>query len=226
VAGELPALRLRSDFYPEHEGESHLPLLVHACPRCGFAGEQPAFARGGLSEDQRTRVLRELEPRVREFKEEPPPPNGAQHALAALMPRCASSLRDRVPGRVKYLCAARVAEWLGEKEARVADYLLKACWCCEEEGVSDPKLLRAAAEKYEKALSRPDGVSPQQRAVVAYLVGELYRRLGEPAKAVSWFHAVDREIVDSERQAWISAAARRQETAPEEWLGQAVDCRL
>ncbi len=203
-----------------------MPLLVHACPRCGFAGEQSAFARGGLSEDQRSRVLRELEPRVREFKEEPPPPNGAQHALAALMPRCASSLRDRVPGRVKYLCAARVAEWLGEKEARIADFLLKACWCCEEEGRADPKLLRTAAERFEKALSRPDGVSAPQRAVVAYLVGELYRRLGEPAKAASWFHAVEREIVDPQRQAWIASAARRQETEPEEWLGPAVDCRL
>ncbi|MBI4872356.1 MAG: DUF2225 domain-containing protein [Candidatus Riflebacteria bacterium] len=217
VAIEQPVLRVRSDLYRQAAGASQLAYQIHACPRCGFAGNQQAFARPTLSEAHRARVLRDLMPRVRGYYEEPSKPTGMQ-SLAALMPRCTSSVKDRVPGHVKYLCAAMVAEWLGESDSLVADYLLKAGWCAEEGGLQPRDALLSAVAHFERSLARQTELRRDQRATVAYLVGELYRRLGDPARANAWFSTVAREVVDPGEQSWLVDAARRQQLAPEDWL--------
>ena len=62
-------------------------------------------------------------------------------------------------------------------------------------------------------------MATEERAVLTYLVGELWRRIGDVQQAREWFDKVSDEIVDSEAQHWILAASEQQRTDPQEWFG-------
>ena len=91
------------------------------------------------------------------------------------------SAAAREPGSEKYEAAAKVAEWQGTEPRHVADLLLRAAWCCVDEGDIEAERFfrRKAAWKFEEALERFDGVARDERAVLTYLVGELWRRVGD-----------------------------------------------
>ena len=64
---------------------------------------------------------------------------------------------------------------------KLTDLLLRAAWCCVDEGDSEAERFfrRKAAWKFEEALGSFDGVGREERAVLTYLVGELWRRIGD-----------------------------------------------
>jgi hypothetical protein len=78
---------------------------------------------------------------------------------------------------------------------------------------------RKAAWMLERALSSFDGVVADERAVLTYLVGELWRRVGDTQLATSWFNRVPAEIADEQTQQWVLDAARQQRDCPREWFG-------
>jgi hypothetical protein len=55
--------------------------------------------------------------------------------------------------------------------------------------------------------------------VLTYLVGELWRRVGDTKLATTWFNLVVSEIVDAQTQQWVIDAARQQRDCPREWFG-------
>jgi len=126
-----------------------------------------------------------------------------------------------VPGSEKYEAAARVAEWAGAEPRQVADLLLRAAWCCVDEGDVEAERYyrRRAAWAFEQALSAYDGVAREERAVLTYLVGELWRRVGDGRQARGWFEQVAHEVVDAQSQQWVLDASRQQKDAPREWFG-------
>jgi uncharacterized protein (DUF2225 family) len=126
-----------------------------------------------------------------------------------------------VPGSEKYEAAARVAEWAGAEPRQVADLLLRAAWCCVDEGDVEAEryFRRRAAWAFEQALSAYDGVAREERAVLTYLVGELWRRVGDPRQARAWFEQVPHEITETQSQQWVLDASRQQKDAPREWFG-------
>jgi outer membrane PBP1 activator LpoA protein len=71
---------------------------------------------------------------------------------------------------------------------------------------------------FEKALAKYDGVAEEERAVLTYLVAELWRRIGDLGQAREWFDRVSDEISDESSQHWILAAAEQQRTDPQEWF--------
>ena len=58
-----------------------------------------------------------------------------------------------------------------------------------------------------------------ERAVLTYLVGELWRRVGDTKRAHAWFNRVAAEVVDPQSQQWVIDAARQQRDCPREWFG-------
>lgn len=126
-----------------------------------------------------------------------------------------------VPGSEKYEAAARVAEWAGAEPRQVADLLLRAAWCCVDEGDVEAEryFRRRAAWAFEQALSAYDGVAREERAVLTYLVGELWRRVGDWRQARAWFEQVPHEITETQSQQWVLDASRQQKDAPREWFG-------
>jgi uncharacterized protein (DUF2225 family) len=126
-----------------------------------------------------------------------------------------------LPGSEKYEFAAKVAMWQGCEPRRVADLQLRAAWCCVDEGDIEAEryFRRHAAWTFERALASYDGVDREERAVLTYLVGELWRRVGDTAKAREWFQRVEDEITNVATQQWILDAARQQRDCPREWFG-------
>ena len=68
-------------------------------------------------------------------------------------------------------------------------------------------------------MSSFDGVAREERAVLTYLVGELWRRVGDTRQATTWFNRVPAEITDLSTQQWVLDAARQQRDCPREWFG-------
>jgi uncharacterized protein len=185
----------RTDFHERAAGAQPLPYLVHTCSACGFSGLERSFVEGAdVTQHVRSQVLTILTPRVTEHQLE--------------------SASDR------YDAAARVAEWQGESPLRIADLLLRAAWCCvdDDDHEGERYYRRAAAERFTEALEHGPTVRAGERAVLTYLVGELWRRAGDLQRAEEWLNRVESEIVDPEEQGWVLDLARQQRDAPREWF--------
>jgi uncharacterized protein (DUF2225 family) len=183
----------RTDFHERAAGTQPLPYLVHMCGRCGFSGAEGDFSTADVRPPLRERVWSELAPSV-----------GTQPAT----------------GSEKYEAAAKVAEWQGASQRQVADLLLRAAWCCvdEDDVEAERYFRRKAAWAFERALAMYDALARDERAVVTYLVGELWRRVGDVRVARSWFDRVPSEVTDLTSQHWIVEAASQQRDRPREWF--------
>lgn len=187
-----------TDFRARSVGVQPLPYLVHRCERCGYAGTEEQFSEGApLSPGLEGRVWDELAPR-----------------LGTELPT----------GSEKYEFAAKVAAWQNESPRRVADLWLRAAWCAtDEDDVEAERFFRRhAVWAYEQALASYDGVDRDDRAIVTYLVGELWRRIGDEGRAAEWFDKVPGEIRGSTKDQWLVAAARQQKEKPQEWFRRAA----
>ncbi len=186
----------RTDFHERAAGAQPLPYLVHCCSACGYSGVAQSFAEGT-----------EVTPQVRE------------KVLTVLTPRAAERGLDAASER--YEAAAQVAEWKGEHPRHIADLLLRAAWCCVDDHDHEGERFfrRAAAVRFEDALGMPGTVPASERAVLTYLIGELWRRIGDPRGAADWFARVEAEIIDPDEQQWVLDVARQQRDAPQDWFG-------
>ena len=183
----------RTDFHERAAGTQPLAYLIHMCSECGYSGGEKDFTHEA-----------EVSPLLKE------------HVLNELAPRAPQSNT----GSGKYEAAAKVAEWQGLEDRHIADLLLRAAWCCVDEGDVEAEryFRRHAAWAFERALETYDGVGQEERAVLTYLVGELWRRIGDERKAAEWFERVAAEITDEPAQGWIIAAAEQQKADPQEWF--------
>ena len=131
----------RTDFHERAAGTQPLPYLIHTCNRCGYSGADRDFTE----EAEVTPVLKE-----RVWNE--------------LAPAIATG---PVSGSEKYEAAAKVADWQGMEPRHVADLLLRAAWCCVDEGDIEAEryFRRKAAWKFEESLQSFDGVARDERAV-------------------------------------------------------------
>ena len=192
----------RSDFREEGSGKHALPYLVHVCVNCGYAGQSEQFDEAvEIAPELRARVYAELSPRMP-------------------APRVPGAPVVPLPGSEKYEAAAMIAEWQRADARHIADLWLRAAWCCQDEHDIEAERYyrRKAVWSFQEALENYDGIPADERAPVTYLVGELWRRIGDDAQASQWFARVPDEIVDFEAQEYILDVARRQAHEPEEWL--------
>ena len=192
----------RSDFREEGSGKHALAYLVHVCVSCGYAGSSEQFDEAvEVAPELRARVYAELAPRM-------PAPRTAG---APVLP---------LPGSEKYEAAATIAEWQSADGRHIADLWLRAAWCCEDENDVEAERYyrRKAVWLFQDALQNYDGIPADERATITYLVGELWRRIGDDRQASQWFARVPDEIVDFTAQEYILDVARRQAEQPEEWL--------
>jgi uncharacterized protein (DUF2225 family) len=184
----------RTDFHPRAAGTQPLAYFIHTCVRCGYSGTDADFSDDAeVSPQLRERVWNELAP----------------HAA-----------NRQLNGSEKYEAAAKVAEWQSAEPRQIGDLYLRAAWCCvDEDDVEAERFFRRkAAWAFEAALDSYDAVPRDERAVLTYLSGELWRRIGDDRRAREWFDRVDEELVDPDSQKWIASAARQQRDDPREWF--------
>jgi len=226
----------RTDFHERAAGTQPLPYLVHMCGRCGYAGAERDFADEAAAEVSPTvkeHVWAELAPvlptlaRATQGSQADQAAQSMQGTHVGPAPQAmqgqqpVSTANPAFPGSEKYEAAAKVAEWQGAEPRHVADLLLRAAWCCVDEGDVEAEryFRRKAAWAFERALSSYDGVARDERAVLTYLVGELWRRAGDLKTARAWFDRVPGEVTDTHAQQWVLDAARQQRDCPREWFG-------
>lgn len=185
----------RTDFHERAAGTQPLPYLIHTCQRCGYSGCERDFGDEA-----------DVSPLLKE------------HVWNELAPITSNK---SLTGSEKYEAAAKVAEWQCMEVRYIADLLLRAAWCCVDEGDVEAERFfrRKAAWAFEAALDSFDGVAAEERAVLTYLVGELWRRTGDTRQAADWFGRVSEEVMDPQCQQWVLDAARQQMECPREWFG-------
>lgn len=185
----------RTDFHERAAGTQPLPYMIHTCSKCGYTGSERDFGEEvEVSATMKERVWDELAPKV---------PDGP------------------MTGSDKYEFAAKVAIWQGAGPRAIAMLLLRAAWCCvdEDDVEAERYFRRKAAWMFEQALASYDGVERDERAALTYLVGELWRRVGDLSQARQWFDSVPGEITNRHSQQWILDAATQQRFNPREWFG-------
>jgi uncharacterized protein len=192
-APQAEAAGTATDFHRRVSGPDPLAFQVHLCAGCGFAGAEEEFASDPVA--------------------------GASAAALAerdgALTTCAAAT-----GSEKFEAAAAVLERRAAPPRAIADLLLRAAWCCvgERDVEAERYFRRRAAWAFEGALGGYDGVARSDRAVLTYLIGELWRRIGDPARARSWFDRVEVEATDPITQGWIVALASQQRERPREWF--------
>ena len=184
----------RTDFHERAAGMQPLPYFVHLCAHCGYAG----VARDFGPEVEPSDLLRE-------------------QVWTDLAPALQTS---QPSGSLKYEHAAKVAEWQGSDARYLADLHLRAAWCCVDEGDTEAEryFRRHAAWRFAEALEAYDSVPAEQRAVITYLIGELWRRIGDDAQARRWFDRVADEVIEPSTQRWVLEVAAQQKVQPREWF--------
>jgi uncharacterized protein len=185
----------RTDFHERAAGTQPLAYLVHMCGRCGYSGAERDFSeKSDVSPILKEHVMNELAPNVN---------------------------TRGISGSEKYEAAAKVAEWQGLEPRYIAELLLRAAWCCVDEGDIEAERYyrRIAVLQFEASLAEYDGVPREERAVLTYLAGELWRRIGDERRSKEWFDRVPDEVVDPQEQQWVMDAAQQQREDPREWFG-------
>jgi uncharacterized protein len=183
-----------TDFHVDADWQRTLCHAIHVCRRCGFAGSEGRFfSTAGVNYNVQRRVWSELAPRV-----------GS----------------SPLPASERYEFAALIATWDGAPLRSIGDLWLRAAWCCvdEDDVEAERYYRRHAAWSFERSLAEYDSVDRADRAVLTYLVGELWRRVGDEALAKEWFDRVSEEIVDFPEQEWVARWAKQQHDNPREWF--------
>lgn len=183
-----------TDFRPIACGFSPLPLYIHTCSQCGYSGSPADF-------QPETVVSPELAERVRN----------------ELGPAVQDGIRDTA---MQYEFSARIAEWRGDDPESIAYTWLRAAWCCVETGPRDheEKYRRHAIKFLKAALEVEDLILPEKVPVITYLIGELYRRVGEVDIARSWFDRVIAAGGKGEDAEMAIKYARRQRDNPDDMM--------
>ncbi|HTX43732.1 MAG TPA: DUF2225 domain-containing protein [Methanocella sp.] len=184
--------RLHSDLYREAAGEQPVCHFVHACPKCGYTGFEGDFEPQDLGFVFKDLVEQNITPAIKD------------RALDA-------------PGN--FYLAALCAEWRGAPSYVIARIYHMGAWCCRVRGDGGKErfYLARAAEYFERALSSGDTSKADARenvAIFTYLLGDIYRRLGEAEKAKEWYGRVERTIKECGGDPKILEFARRQLKEP------------
>jgi uncharacterized protein (DUF2225 family) len=181
---------LTTDLYRQAGGFQPLPLMVHGCPKCGYAGSLGRFESGSATPELAEWVKANLSP----------PP-------------------DRFASGSMYENSARIAEHMGAGPYEVANIWLRGAWCEPDASSRGARYRREAAVRFEAALDAGQ-VPQERRAVLTYLIGELHRRTGSPEKAKAWFALVPDAVGGDEKARWLVDLAIQQSTDPKEFVDE------
>jgi uncharacterized protein len=180
--------KLHSDLYKEAEGVQPVCYFVHTCTNCGYTGYEGDFEPQDFNTVFRGLVQENITPEIKDRTIET---NG------------------------HFYLAALCAEWRGAPFTVLARIYHMGAWCCRIKGekVKERFYLEKAAFYFEKALEMAD-TPGENKAVYTYLIGDIYRRLGEAEKAKEWYTKVEQAIKEYGGEPRFAEYARRQMSDP------------
>jgi len=163
---------LASDLRRYPEGEDPIPKQLNNCPSCGYSGEVSAFEEFAPQADDTV--------------------TGEGATLRELVDRHLRPTAGEASGNpaLRYEQHALLEGWLGNGPLRQGDAWLRAAWMhCDAGRDGDDLRCRSEALRcYRQGLDDRKWLRRREdMVVVAYLVGELCRRLEHPDEALRWF---------------------------------------
>jgi uncharacterized protein (DUF2225 family) len=156
-------------------GGQPIPFFIHTCPNCGSPDEKSIWQLGNndyhkkLSDQEKVEIGKFL---ISYREEQKVTPN------------------NFTPSQ-KYEVLANIYSILGNPSCKIAEAFLYAAWMADDEEKPErSKFLRKKAIDYFiKALDRKE-LTERQGQTITYLIGELYRRIGNYEQAILWFSKV------------------------------------
>lgn len=179
----------RTDFHSITGGFPPIPLQMNTCPTCGFSGSANDFLNPKLSPELKEKIQTYIKPMLYDAP------------LKA--------------GR-RYELYAEIRKLEGDTELELANRYLVAAWAAVDEGTDDEKAHRQKAIDYFRKALNKNQVPENSEANITYLVGELYRRIGDSDSARTWFNRVEVRAQSDETWEDIAKIAIQQRDNPKD----------
>ena len=200
-----------SDLRRFTDGEDPIPKQLNACPGCGFTGDVSGFEEHAPTIDQRVPAAATGVYFSQDDWDDAHDPVLADRPAAA-----DSTLREQLvlladrraaatDPAVRWENHAQVERWLEHGPLREGDAWLRAAWMHDDaqRDADARRCRRRALHCYVQGISQKKWFARREDLVViAYLAGELNRRLGNGPDAQRWFE---------QAIAWSSGMQRLQE---------------
>lgn len=179
-----------SDLLTYYKGENPIKYHIFICPLCGYAATEEKFEKVRAEDRILVRDKITTKWKEREFAE----PRSIDEAI-----KC-------------YKLALYCGEVLSYKKVYMGGLCLNLGWLyrMKKDIESEEKFLKFALKKFRESYSTESLIDTSMDEItVAYLIGELSRRLGDKSEAVSWFSKVVTDpIIDTKPR--IKKLAREQ----------------
>ena len=186
-----------TDLRQYSEGEDPLPRQINGCPSCALTGEAVTFEDFPPSSKQEVRAadcgtyasVDEWDDAKNPLLVDRPAPKTSTLGEQLLL------LRDQAQAAhedaaLRYEHHAHITRWTGGGPLREGDAWLRAAWMHEDRGGTEEGLRcrRQALATYLRGIEERTWFGRREDlVVVAYLIGELSRRLGQHEEAKRWF---------------------------------------
>lgn len=202
-----PAAR-DSDFCQHYEGLNPLYYDVWACPECWYAAKRKEFL--------------DVKPVAKKKLQDALLQNKGRHKEFNF-----NDYRDVNLAIASFELAVPCYEMKDASDEVLAGLYLRAAWLCREvkQTVREVEFLKKAAQHYLQFFEWKSEASSKLGEVgLMYILGELYRRIGEYREAVRWFGRLvihdeikkSPEIERLTREAWQDARQKEREMLAEE----------
>ena len=182
-----------TDFREMHSGYDPREEMIATCPTCGFTDYSSNYDKHpAVTDDLREFIERELTPYVEE----------------------------RQPTSLKFEFLALLDEFRGKEVMVIADSYLRAAWASGN--VDTETSYRRIAIRFFKHAIEEGNLPSEEALTITYLIGELYRRVGNQEFAITWFNRAIRESEKSndEQAQRIIEIAKQQRDDPKDMFGK------
>ena len=186
---------ISTDFYRTTIGAQPIEFEIHTCIFCGYSGYSEDFDKRKI--DKALKAM--IEERIGLY-----------------------ICRKGVSPEKKYEYAAWIGEAWGKDSLDIARLYLKAAWCSprghrQGKRRKEGYYRRKAIEYFETAWQGRE-IPQNIEAIFLYLIGELFRRVGDRKKAVLWFNYLIEALEEAPERAWLLDLAIQQRTTPKEFM--------
>lgn len=168
---KLRLVKRDSDFLPYYEGENPVLYGVFVCPHCGYAALEENFNK--INFQGRETIKKEVSSKWKE--------------------RSFSGKRTIEDSIAAYKLALFCGELLENKNSELGNICIRLGWLnrLKEDKDEEERFLSLARELFSNAYyNEPLNNESMNHLTVAYLIGEISRRIGDKDEAIKWFNTV------------------------------------
>lgn len=185
-----------SDFFPQYVGPSPMPFFLVQCVNCRYCAYPDDYRPENL-EAQKISVTRAM---IDEVLAQP---------LSKKLP----------PDARRFYLSAKLYEKQGRSPYLIGNLYLRASWCCRQVQDRHAEIeMQQLAARFLKEAVEKSMVTPENLAVVTYLIAEIYRRLEDRSQAREWFGRIEDVLFDAEEQRWLTELAQAQAELNEHFI--------